>query len=178
MFILGVMGSKPSLKSTAIPYLPKRQWSSALSDQKTTETRIKNKLIRQIIIINKYDSRHITCVMWPQDISLRSVWESCSNGLRKTKVIFIIYADTHPIFLPVWVQTVVYCFNNIASAQRTGTKSWCGLLNYSIQNIQQHNNTGCNPCPILHQLTKLFCTCRNTYLCLFKITHRMDDFWL
>lgn len=43
--------------------------------------------------------------------------------MGKTKLIFIMHADTHPIFLPVRVQTVVYCFNNIAPAQRTGTKS-------------------------------------------------------
>lgn len=44
------------------------------------------------------------------------------NDQRRTKPVFITYAETHPIFLPVWVQAVVYCFNNAASGGRAHGK--------------------------------------------------------
>lgn len=159
--ILGVIGWKPYLKWSVIPYLPRSQWSSALSDQKNTDKKKK---------LNKYNSR--SRAMWPQDYLVYDLSVRVATT-GKTKLIFIIHADTHPIFLPVRVQAVVYCLNNIAPAQRTGTKSWCGLLNRSIQNICQHNNPGFDQHPILHQLSNLFCTCRNIYLCL-TFGHKMS----
>lgn len=50
----------------------------------------------------------------------------------------IKYMDTHPIFFPVWIQTVVYCFNNTASARR------CRCRNQYQPSIKS-NMRGCVP---------------------------------
>lgn len=51
------------------------------------------------------------------------IYVSWVNAQSRGKLIFITNAETHPIFFPVWVRTVVDCFNNTASAVRIDTRT-------------------------------------------------------
>lgn len=84
-----------------------------------------SKPLKSIIILhfeceNKYNTHKSPVWSTTEDEStlewevFRDHWDSC--GLKNLRCVSVTSTDTHPIFLPVWVQTVVYCFNNTASA--------------------------------------------------------------
>lgn len=79
---------------------------------------------------DKLDIWYLRPVMYPHSFSIRIVCLSCCvNVQRRTELVhpFITRTDTHPIFLPVWIQTVVYCFNNTAPVEEHDREMQLGL---------------------------------------------------